>query len=38
MIKAIINLLKKPWQWYLYRKKINKKIKELKKKDPYIYF
>jgi hypothetical protein len=37
MIRKLIDIILWPWTEYQDRKRIKKKIKELKDKDPFIY-
>jgi hypothetical protein len=36
-MNEILNFLRNPWRWYKERKEFNRRIAELRKRDPFIY-
>jgi hypothetical protein len=36
-MKTIINFILTPYRWYMDRRAFKKRLKELRKRDPFIY-
>ena len=36
-MEAFLKFIKNPWKWYQDRKVFRKRMKELRKRDPFIY-
>ena len=36
-MKKLIDIITFPWRWYDNRRKMKKRLEELRKRDPFIY-
>lgn len=36
-MKQLINIILKPWRWYVDRQNFKRRLEEIRKQDPFIY-